>query len=63
MGKAWALLESGLRASAVTCRIGTRRFDAQPHRISVMTDTIAIRLLQRSDREQWLPLWEGYNAF
>lgn len=28
-----------------------------------MPDTLAIRSLARDDFDQWLPLWEGYNAF
>jgi GNAT superfamily N-acetyltransferase len=28
-----------------------------------VTDTISIRDVAPSDFEQWLPLWEGYNAF
>jgi len=27
-----------------------------------MNDTV-IRAIRRTDREQWLPLWTGYNAF
>lgn len=28
-----------------------------------MADTLRIRPLIRSDHAQWLPLWDGYNAF
>ncbi|OCP39164.1 GNAT family N-acetyltransferase [Ensifer sp. LC163] len=28
-----------------------------------MTDAVRIRPLARGDYEQWLPLWDGYNAF
>lgn len=28
-----------------------------------MTDTLAIRDIARGDYSQWLPLWDGYNAF
>ncbi len=28
-----------------------------------MTDNLRIRPLARADYEQWLPLWDGYNAF
>ncbi|MEI3851309.1 MULTISPECIES: GNAT family N-acetyltransferase [Ensifer] len=28
-----------------------------------MTDALRIRPLQGNDYEQWLPLWDGYNAF
>ncbi|MEI2296474.1 GNAT family N-acetyltransferase [Ensifer sp. MJa1] len=28
-----------------------------------MTDALNIRPLARTDYEQWLPLWDGYNAF
>ncbi|MDE1935228.1 GNAT family N-acetyltransferase [Bradyrhizobium sp.] len=28
-----------------------------------MPDEILVRRLARSDYEQWLPLWDGYNAF
>jgi GNAT superfamily N-acetyltransferase len=28
-----------------------------------MSGTVKIRDLSRSDHEQWLPLWDGYNAF
>lgn len=28
-----------------------------------MTDNLCIRPIARTDYEQWLPLWDGYNAF
>ncbi|MGH6805942.1 MAG: GNAT family N-acetyltransferase [Ensifer adhaerens] len=28
-----------------------------------MTDALRIRPIVRGDYEQWLPLWDGYNAF
>lgn len=28
-----------------------------------MSGTISVRPIARQDYEQWLPLWEGYNAF
>jgi GNAT superfamily N-acetyltransferase len=28
-----------------------------------MPDQLAIRAVAQSDYEQWLPLWDGYNAF
>lgn len=28
-----------------------------------MTDTVTIRPIARDDHAQWLPLWDGYNAF
>ncbi|WP_454624753.1 N-acetyltransferase family protein [Bradyrhizobium cenepequi] len=28
-----------------------------------MSDDIIIRFVTRQDYEQWLPLWDGYNAF
>jgi GNAT superfamily N-acetyltransferase len=28
-----------------------------------MSDTLTIRPVARNDYEQWLPLWDGYNAF
>ena len=28
-----------------------------------MSLPISVRLLRREDYEQWIPLWEGYNAF
>ncbi|AHK44840.1 MULTISPECIES: GNAT family N-acetyltransferase [Ensifer] len=28
-----------------------------------MTDAVRIRPIVRSDYQQWLPLWDGYNAF
>jgi GNAT superfamily N-acetyltransferase len=28
-----------------------------------MPDAVAIRPVRREDYEQWLPLWDGYNAF
>ncbi len=28
-----------------------------------MTDALLIRPISRTDYEQWLPLWDGYNAF
>jgi hypothetical protein len=28
-----------------------------------MSDYLAIRPITRLDYEQWLPLWNGYNAF
>ena len=28
-----------------------------------MADDLRIRPVTRSDRDQWLPLWDGYNAF
>ena len=28
-----------------------------------MTDNLRIRPLAKTDYQQWLPLWEGYNAF
>ena len=28
-----------------------------------MSKDLTIRFVTRQDREQWLPLWEGYNAF
>ena len=28
-----------------------------------MTDAVRLRPIVRSDYEQWLPLWDGYNAF
>jgi GNAT superfamily N-acetyltransferase len=28
-----------------------------------MSDDLTIRLVTRQDYDQWLPLWEGYNAF
>lgn len=28
-----------------------------------MSDYLAIRPVTRLDYEQWLPLWDGYNAF
>jgi GNAT superfamily N-acetyltransferase len=28
-----------------------------------MADDITIRAVRREDYEQWLPLWQGYNAF
>ncbi len=28
-----------------------------------MSDYLAIRPITRHDYEQWLPLWNGYNAF
>jgi GNAT superfamily N-acetyltransferase len=29
----------------------------------LMPDAVLVRPLARSDYEQWLPLWDGYNAF
>jgi len=28
-----------------------------------MSATVTVRPIARGDHEQWLPLWEGYNAF
>jgi GNAT superfamily N-acetyltransferase len=28
-----------------------------------MPDSIAIRSVERTDFDEWLPLWDGYNAF
>jgi GNAT superfamily N-acetyltransferase len=28
-----------------------------------MSDDLTIRLVTRQDHDQWLPLWDGYNAF
>jgi GNAT superfamily N-acetyltransferase len=28
-----------------------------------MPDAVLVRPIARSDRAQWLPLWDGYNAF
>jgi GNAT superfamily N-acetyltransferase len=28
-----------------------------------MSDELLVRSVARSDHEQWLPLWDGYNAF
>lgn len=28
-----------------------------------MADDITIRAIRRADYEQWLPLWQGYNAY
>ena len=28
-----------------------------------MSATLTVRPIARADHEQWLPLWEGYNAF
>jgi GNAT superfamily N-acetyltransferase len=28
-----------------------------------MSDDLTIRLVARQDYDQWLPLWDGYNAF
>jgi GNAT superfamily N-acetyltransferase len=28
-----------------------------------MSDTLTVRPLRQSDRAQWAPLWDGYNAF
>jgi len=28
-----------------------------------MSDPLTIRLVTRQDYDQWLPLWDGYNAF
>ena len=28
-----------------------------------MTETVTIRPVARTDHDQWLPLWDGYNAF
>ena len=28
-----------------------------------MSDNLSVRFVQRSDFDQWLPLWDGYNAF
>ncbi len=28
-----------------------------------MSDNLAVRFVQRSDFDRWLPLWDGYNAF
>jgi len=28
-----------------------------------MSDSLVVRPVARSDYEQWLPLWDGYNAF
>jgi GNAT superfamily N-acetyltransferase len=28
-----------------------------------MSDSLSIRLISRQDYDQWLPLWDGYNAF
>src|ERR1700759_1459645 len=28
-----------------------------------MSDSLVVRPVSRSDYEQWLPLWDGYNAF
>src|ERR1700741_3060259 len=28
-----------------------------------MSDDVIIRFVTRQDYEQWLPLWDGYNAF
>src|SRR3979411_2727551 len=28
-----------------------------------MSDDLIVRLVTRQDYEQWLPLWDGYNAF
>ncbi len=28
-----------------------------------MTENLRIRPITRADYEQWLPLWDGYNAF
>ncbi|MCJ0766154.1 GNAT family N-acetyltransferase [Variovorax terrae] len=30
---------------------------------SSLPTSISIRLIRREDYEQWIPLWEGYNAF
>ena len=28
-----------------------------------MSGDLTIRFVTRQDHQQWLPLWEGYNAF
>jgi GNAT superfamily N-acetyltransferase len=28
-----------------------------------MSDNLSIRVVSRQDYDQWLPLWDGYNAF
>jgi GNAT superfamily N-acetyltransferase len=28
-----------------------------------MSDAVLVRPIARSDHDQWLPLWDGYNAF
>jgi len=28
-----------------------------------MSEELTIRFVTRQDYEQWLPLWDGYNAF
>jgi GNAT superfamily N-acetyltransferase len=28
-----------------------------------MSDNLSVRFVRRSDFDQWLPLWDGYNAF
>mgnify|MGYP006960889745 CR=1 FL=1 len=28
-----------------------------------MSDDVTIRFVTRDDYAQWLPLWDGYNAF
>jgi GNAT superfamily N-acetyltransferase len=30
---------------------------------STMSSNVSIRSVERRDYDQWLPLWEGYNAF
>jgi GNAT superfamily N-acetyltransferase len=34
-----------------------------PQRANTMVDDLLIRSVAREDHEQWLPLWDGYNAF
>lgn len=33
------------------------------HAESEMSNQLSIRFVTRQDHEQWLPLWDGYNAF
>ena len=31
--------------------------------LTMISDSVQIRAIARTDFDQWLPLWEGYNAF
>ena len=53
-----AAIRSGLIRPTLPLKSGGQSFTRQP-----MPDQLHVRPAARSDYEQWLPLWDGYNAF
>ena len=52
-----------MKGSLTGRRAGSLRAAALMNSESPMSSELSVRFVTRQDYDQWLPLWDGYNAF